>query len=468
MHNAHTALRFLRKFGYSQQPLVVQYAHRACGSGRLSHIWLCRRFHHAAFSGSCEAEGEPITHLPKMNPSTIVVDTLSQGKSIEDTRQLPVGRLNRLENIAEQHSRCLTSLASQFEEQKQLFATILQDPSHAQDTLHSLDVSCEHISECSCIDIEKSALDRQKSSTLSTNRIDSKVCVSGEETKEKIVLASKRSMEVHVPDNDRQTETTDGLQEQGLANVSGRLLAAQEEEGLQKCTLSEEDEKNLDGAWLIDVSDADEHSDIFDDIFDFDDTRSSKAEQNSVMKCSLSDLVRQNKKAFLSSKRERGAATGVDDYERKGSRPLTGKGYKSDDLEVSTRCTSLRTERDDSVMEVEDKVMPSHWVGGGRTGSGSSWGMEHNKSYRYKAGIGGKGSSGRTFGDDRRRRKGREHNSREGYSDAECEEGGRYSSGKQMYKESRARSGYSDESCSKTVQDKGFERHRRNEGRSRY
>eukprot|EP00250_Pteridium_aquilinum_P006054 c16040_g1_i1 orf=111-2456(+) len=340
--------------------------------------------------------------------------------------------------------------------------------------------------ECSFQRPEKNVSDvgsvMQKSNLLSENRTDAKVSVSGEEANEKSVLASKKRKEMPILDKNRQTATSEGSSKQRLIDVPRRLLAALEQQEVQKPTLYEEDEKNIGGVGLRDDSDADEHSVIFDDIFDCGDKSVPITKQNTSNKCSLSDLVWQNKKAFSSPRREKeqGSATSADDFERKGARPVSGKGHKHVDFDVTTTCMSYRAEQDESDIDAQDKNMLSHRSGGGRTSTGLSMGIKRNQSYNYKGGMGGKGSSGRTDGDDESRTKGKQHYNRDEDADASedsrrCFSSKTYDNERPRYRESRPcryMEGYSDnesvERGSRAERNGGFERKSRNEGRSRY
>lgn len=376
----------------------------------------------------------------------------------------------------------------------------------------------------------------QLSRMLSTSGMNTKVYVPGKENKKRIGLAHFKSREFPDLEIDRQAKI-EKLLVRGPMNVP---KAAQDQAGLQQCNLYEDVTANLHGAGAVDVSDTDEDSDIFDDIFDSTDGNSSKNEQHNPEKCSLSDLVRQHKEAFLSIKREREAVTPADDSESRREMSLIRKEYKSGDLDAGTRrrmpyaddskwkrrTSSSRKEyksrdldagtmrgmpyADDlewkretsltgkeyksghidartgrrtpytakgggSYMEGDNKGMRPHQSDGGRNSAAcNSKRMTQNESYKYRAGMGGKQDFGRVFGGDR---PSRGRSNREGYSDAECKEGGKYFSAKvdgsdsrRRYKESKAQGGYADESRSgsKVERGRGFEGKRSYEGRARW
>ena len=107
-------------------------------------------------------------------------------------------------------------------------------------------------------------------------------------------------------------------------------------------------------------SEADGHSDIFDEIFD--GVESSSPSKDLINKFSLSDLIRQNSKAFVPHQREKEqmTATGSCQHRHKDEHPCKENRHQVEDIKSSsTHWSDLGTE-DDSEMEeeVENKAPP--------------------------------------------------------------------------------------------------------------
>ncbi|KAI5060319.1 hypothetical protein GOP47_0024739 [Adiantum capillus-veneris] len=131
-----------------------------------------------------------------------------------------------------------------------------------------------------------------------------------------------------------------------------RLLGTQEEV-FQMPILSEQEEKVLGDAGPRDNSNADDHADIFDDILDKGDAMPSRAGP----KCSLSELIRENKKAFSLTRKEREQGM-ADDYGTKGIEAFTDRGHKYDGNYANQRAAAQRAHmQDDSDLESEGKYM---------------------------------------------------------------------------------------------------------------
>ena len=107
-------------------------------------------------------------------------------------------------------------------------------------------------------------------------------------------------------------------------------------------------------------SEADGHSEIFDEIFDGDESSSpSKDLSNKFL---LSDLIRQNSKAFVPHQREKEqmAAAGSCQHRHKDENPCKENRQQDEDINSSSSHWSDLETEDDSDMEeeVENKAPP--------------------------------------------------------------------------------------------------------------
>ena len=107
-------------------------------------------------------------------------------------------------------------------------------------------------------------------------------------------------------------------------------------------------------------SEADGHSDIFDEIFDGGESSSSSKDLSN--KLSLSDLIRQNSKAFVPHQRdkEQMTATGSCQHRHKDENPCKENTHQDEDINSSSsHWSDLGTEDDlDMEDEVENKAPP--------------------------------------------------------------------------------------------------------------
>ncbi|MCO5601534.1 hypothetical protein L7F22_055656 [Adiantum nelumboides] len=177
------------------------------------------------------------------------------------------------------------------------------------------------------------------------NKSETKV---GGEDEEPSIFASKRPTEMIILDDDNCALSMGELPQ------NKRLLGTQEQL-FQTCTMSGKEDEVFGVAEDREDNDAGDLN-IFDDIFDKRDTSPGK----SGPKRSLSELIRENKKAFSLTRKERGHGI-------KGLGPFTDRGQEYDENDAGERTALQRPHvQDVSDLETEGKCMSMQQSRGNR------------------------------------------------------------------------------------------------------
>ncbi|MCO5592854.1 hypothetical protein L7F22_046858 [Adiantum nelumboides] len=200
----------------------------------------------------------------------------------------------------------------------------------------------------------------------------------GGEDEEPSIFASKRPTEMIILDDDNRALSMGELPQ------NKRLLGSPEQL-FQTCTMSEKEDEVFGVAGAREDNDAGDLN-IFDDIFDKRDTSPAR----SGPKRSLFELIRENKKAFSLTRKER-------DPGIKGMGPFTDRGHKYDENNSGESALQRAHVQNVSDLETEGKCMSMQQSRGNR-------GRAAQNHFNCLAGSVGKGLAGQVKNDDRERR----------------------------------------------------------------